>query len=110
MALKSKKRSGKSSSSKKKSSKKKGLKRYIGSVWLNDGRHGEFRSISIDNLDTDDEYYRGKLIWFDAETDKYYFVKSLNLTDNVPESAPENLEEKLVIDLENEHHVEEADL
>lgn len=106
MSLSGKKKSKKGK--KKGGKKKESLKRYIGSVWENEGKNGTFLSISIDNQDPDDKYYRGKLMWFDTETEKYYQVKSLAVYD--ADKGPDNLLQKVVMDLDNEYHVEELDL
>ena len=97
----------------KKKTKKKGSKkqsegrRYVGSVWENEGNDGTFLSVSIDNRDESDDYYKGKLIWFDAETETYYEVKSMAVYG--AQKGPKNLTNKLVIDIENDYHVDEMD-
>lgn len=104
MALGSNKKKGKGKGKGKKSSEG---RRYVGSVWENEGNDGTFLSVSIDNRDEDDEYYKGKLIWFDAETETYYEVKSMAVYG--ASKGPKNLTNKLVIDIENDYHVDEMD-
>jgi hypothetical protein len=82
-------------------------KRYVGSIWENEGRDGNFLSMSVDNLDPDSEYHKGNLIWFDKETEKYYKVKSMAVYNS--DKGPKNLTNKLVLDLENEYHVEQIE-
>lgn len=95
---------GKSSGKSKKSNKDNSNKRYVGSIWENEGNNGTYLSMSVDNLDPDSEYHKGNLIWFDKETGQYYKVKSMSVYG--ADKGPRNLTNKLVLDLENEYHVE----
>lgn len=104
---KSKSSKGGKSSSKKKSKKDNSSKRYVASIWENSGDNGNYLSLSVDNLDPDSEYHKGNLIWQDKETEKFYLVKSMSVYG--ADKGPRNLTNKLVIDLENEYHVEEIE-
>ena len=104
MALGGKKKSKGKGKGKKKNNED---RRYVGSIWENDGDNGTFLSMSVDNRDPDDEYYKGKLIWFDAEKEQYFEVKSMSVFE--AQKGPRNLTNKLVLDLDNEYHVEEMD-
>lgn len=104
---KSKSSKGGKTSSKKKSKKDNSTKRYVASIWDNEGDNGNYLSLSVDNLDPDSEYHKGSLIWYDKETEKYYKVKSMSVYG--ADKGPRNLTNKLVIDLENEYHVEEME-
>lgn len=88
--------------------KPKGKKRYFASVWQNKSKAGNtYLSVSVDNQSPDDKYHCGTLIWFDKETGKYYRVKSMNVYE--PVHGPPNLMNKLVIDIEDDYHVEPMD-
>jgi hypothetical protein len=104
---KSSKTSSKGKSSSKKSKKDNSSKRYVASIWSNEGDNGDYLSMSVDNLDPDSEYNKGSLIWYDKETEKYYKVKSMSVYG--ADKGPKNLTNKLVLDLENEYHVEEME-
>lgn len=104
--------SGKKSTPPKKTGAKKGErdnsgKRYVASIWSNEGAKGDYLSLSVDNLDPEKEHYKGNLLWYDAETEKYYKVKSMAVF--AADKGPRNLTNKLVIDLNNEYHVEEVE-
>lgn len=116
MALGKGKTKSKSSSSSSKGSSKGGAKkgkkdnsakRYIASIWENENDNGSYLSMSVDNLDPDSEYHKGFLIWQDNETGKYYKVKSMAVYS--ADKGPRNLTNKIVLDLENEYHVEELE-
>jgi len=84
----------------------KGKLRYIGSIWENENKKGEtFLSASIDNHKPDDKYFKGTLLWHDSEDNSYYKVKGMSVYDS--DKGPENLTNKLVLDLESDYHVEE---
>lgn len=99
-------KSGKSGKSKK-SKRDNSAKRYIASIWENEGDNGTYLSLSVDNLDPESEYHKGVLLWADAETGKYYKVKQAAVYN--ADKGPKNLTNKLMIDLENEYHVEELE-
>lgn len=103
MALGNKKPAGKTSKPKRDNSGK----RYVASVWKNEGKNGEYLSLAVDNLDPDSEHNKGTLLWYDKDTEKYYKVKSMNIFE--AEKGPEALLNKLVLDLNNEYHVEEVE-
>lgn len=108
MALGSKKsKSSKGKSSKKKSKKDNSSKRYVASIWDNEGDNGNYLSLSVDNLDPDSEYHKGTLVWFDKELGKAFKVKSMSVYG--ADKGPRKLTNKLVLDLENEYHVEEME-
>ncbi len=103
----SKSKSKSSKFSGKKSKKDNSSKRYVASVWENEGEDGTYLSMSVDNLKADSEYNKGSLIWFDKDTEKYYKVKAMNVYES--DKGPKNLMNKLVLDLENDYHVEEME-
>jgi hypothetical protein len=110
MGLGSGKTSSKGSKTSDKSSKKsKGAYRSVGSIWENvitvKGEEKTILNFNIDNRDPDDEYHQGSLVWLDAETGKAYKVKSMNLFP--ADKGPKALLNKVSINLENEHQVEE---
>ena len=84
-------------------------KRYIGSVWENEGKDGKdnYLSLSIDNQDPAGEHHKGFLLWHDVETGKYYKVKSAAIF--TADKGPANLMNKIVIDINNDYHVEELE-
>jgi hypothetical protein len=84
-------------------------KRYIASIWENEGKgdKGNYLSMSVDNQDPESEYHTGNLIWFDKESGKYYKVKSLAVYE--ADKGPPNLTNKIVLDLNNEYHCEELE-
>lgn len=105
---KGKSKGGKSNGSKKGGGKKdNSSKRYVASIWENENDNGSYLSMTVDNLDPDSEYHKGNLIWFDKETGKYYKVKSMSVYS--ADKGPRNLTNKIVLDLENEYHVEELE-
>lgn len=106
-STKSSSKSKSSSSKGKKSKKDTSSKRYVASIWENKGDNGNYLSLAVDNLDTDSEYNKGTLIWFDKETEKYFKVKSMAVYN--ADKGPKNLTNKLVIDLDNDYHVEEME-
>ena len=107
MALGSKK----GSSSKKSKGKKKGSYRTVGSIWEREieTKDGEktILNFNVDNQDPDDEYHQGVLLWQDAATGKLFKVKSMNIFE--ADKGPKELLNKLSINLENEHQVEEIE-
>lgn len=84
-------------------------KRYVASIWENEGKGDKpnYLSMSIDNLDPDSEYHKGVLVWFDKPTGKCYKVKQLAVYE--ADKGPKNLTNKIVLDLDNEYHVEEME-
>ena len=111
MALGSKKGSSSKSKGKSSKGKKKGSYRTVGSIWEREieTREGEktILNFNVDNQDPDDEYHQGVLLWQDAETGKLFKVKSMNIFE--ADKGPKNLLNKLSINLENEHQVEEIE-
>jgi hypothetical protein len=111
MALGSK--SGKSSKGSKGKGGKKKVSSYrtVGSIWENkvkvDGKTKTILNFNVDNPDEDDEYHQGTLVWIDAKTGKTFKVKSMNVFE--AEKGPDELLNKLSINLKNEYQVEELD-
>lgn len=71
-------------------------KRYIGKVRETQTQYGVMHKIYMDNLTpekadgTPDQYYRGNLLWMDAETGKYFRVNQLAVEvprNGMPEAA-----------------------
>ena len=60
-------------------------------------------------IDPESEYHKGRLIWQVAESGKCYQVKSFSIYD-ASDKGPAELLNKLVLDLDNEYHVEELDM
>lgn len=64
--------------------KKKDERRYIGKVRNTQTKYGIMQKVYMDNLEhvnkdgTPNKYYKGALIWADAETGKNYQVKQLS--------------------------------
>lgn len=107
MALGKGKKEDKKKSGGKKGERDNSGKRYVASIWENENDRGSYLSMSVDNLDPDSEYHKGNLIWFDKESGKYYKVKALAVYS--ADKGPRNLTNKIVLDLNNEHHVEEIE-
>ncbi len=93
-------------------------RRYVASIWENQGDYGPYDSVAIDNHsptkvnkktkeEEDNKYFTGYLMWQDAETEKFYHIKSMNIIQ--PKESPEGMKGKLVIDLDNEYHVDELE-
>lgn len=90
-------------------------KRYIGKVRETQTQYGVMHKIYMDNLSpvkadgTPDQYFRGNLLWADAETGKYYRVNQLGV--EVPKNgmneaakAKGNIS-NIVINLDDEYMV-----
>jgi len=60
-------------------------RRYVGKMRGTNTKYGTMYKIYMDNLDaqnkdgTPNKYYKGALIWADAETGKNYHVKQMSL-------------------------------
>jgi hypothetical protein len=113
MALGGNKKSKTSSSKGGKPGKKGGKKdnsskRYVASIWQNEGDNGPFLSMTVDNLDPDSEYHKGVLLWFDVERKEYFKVKSMSVYES--DKGPKNLTNKIVLDLDSDYHVEAVEL
>lgn len=65
--------------------KQKATRRYVGKVVNKTGNYGPYQKVYIDNLEatnkdgTPNTYYKGALIWADAETGKNYHVKQFSI-------------------------------
>lgn len=87
--------------------------RFIGKVREFKSENGNFLKILIDNPTpvkkdgTEDTYYKGSLCWVDAVTGKTYIVKQVNLRGVSDTGAKRGDQFSLMIDLENDYHVEE---
>lgn len=90
-------------------------RRYIGKVKSQQGQFGEFQKIYIDNPNpsnqdgTANKYYRGSLLWLDAETGKKYLVKQLGVR-GVPKTAQERgFVSSISIDLDSDYEAQELE-
>lgn len=88
-------------------------RRYVGKVRSQKGQYGDFLKILVDNPSpanedgTANQYYKGSLIWLDAETGKKYLVKQLSVR-GVPESARKSgFLQSISVDLDSSYEVEE---
>lgn len=90
-------------------------RRYVGKVKSQKGQYGDFLKIWVDNPNPNNEdgsgnkYYKGSLIWLDAETGKKYLVKQLSVR-GVPESAAKSgFLQSISIDLDSTYEVQELE-
>lgn len=67
------------------SEEKKANRRYLGKLRTTNGKYGPIQKIYMDNLNATNQdgspnkYYKGALIWVDAETGKQYHVKQMSI-------------------------------
>jgi len=91
--------------------------RYVAKVRNMSGSNGPFQKIYAENSNplnadgTPNKYFKGSLLWVDAETGKYYQVKQLSFF-NPPQGMNPSQAEKgfasfITLDLENKYEVEE---
>lgn len=88
-------------------------KRFIGSVQSVDSKNGKFQKIVMSNLSpenqdgTANKYYKGALVWIDAETGKTYQVKQLAISvpkDGMSDGqAKHGFESNISINLNDEY-------
>lgn len=91
------------------------LRRYIGKIKQQNTKYGVMEKIMVDNLShenadgTPNKYYKGALIWADAETGKNYQVKQLSITVPKDGMDPKLLEKGftclITLDLEDDYQV-----
>lgn len=90
--------------------------RIIARVREQDGQYGKFTKIQINNpshLNKDgsaNTFYKGTLLWIDAETGKKFVVKQLSVKDVKSEKmAADGVVNILVLDLDSKYHVDEIE-
>lgn len=94
------------------------LRRFLGKVKQQSGQYGAFLKLFIDNpkprkldkstnVEVDDPYNKGLLIWCDNETGKKYLVKQLSVRGVSQEAASKGFTNSVSIDLDNSYEVEE---
>lgn len=95
--------------------------RYIGKVKSSQhqnsttGEQFSKKSIYIDNPSpvnadgTPNQYYKGSLMWFDAQTGVYYQVKQIDLAGVGPNDQQRGFENSLRVDLGNAYHVQKME-
>lgn len=88
-------------------------RRYVGKVKTQKGQYGDFQKVLVDNPNPNNEdgsenkYYKGSLIWLDAETGKKYLVKQLSVR-GAPKAAQEKgFHSSISIDLDSTYEVQE---
>ncbi len=94
-------------------------KRYIGKVRSTQTQYGEMQKIYIDNIKptkadgSADPYYKGALVWIDAETGKTVQVKQLSISvprDGMnPSLVQKGYVAQISIDLEDKYEVDPID-
>jgi hypothetical protein len=94
-------------------------KKYIAKIKTMNGQYGVHQSIESSNVNPENDdgspnkYHTGVLIFFDAETGNKYLVKQLKIEipkDGMhPNLAKNGYTANVVIDLDNEYHVEKLD-
>lgn len=98
--------------------KKNPLRRFLGKVRQQQGQHGAFLKLLIDNpsptkLDkstntlVEDKYNKGVLLWCDNETGKKYLVKQMSVRGVSQEAQAKGFTNSVSIDLDSEYEVKE---
>lgn len=93
-------------------------RRYIGKVKQQTGAYGSFLKLLIDNptptrldkstnLQVEDKYNKGVLIWCDNETGKKYLIKQMSVRGVPEDAAAKGFTNSISLDLDNEYEVEE---
>lgn len=95
-------------------------RRYLGKVRQQQGQHGAFLKLYIDNplpTKTDketgqqvpDTYNKGVLLWLDNETGKKYVVKQLSVRGVSNTAKQQGFTNSVSIDLDSEYEVKELE-
>ena len=88
-------------------------RRYVGKVKKQQGQFGEFLKVLIDNPNpknndgSANQYYKGSLLWLDAETGKKYLVKQLSVRGVPEKSLQKGFTNSISIDLDSTYEVQE---
>lgn len=95
--------------------KKEANRRYLGKVRTQTNKNGSYQKIYMDNLDhvnkdgSPNKYYKGALIWSDAETGKNYHVKQMSFWVPREGMDPKNIEKGyscfITLNLNDEYEV-----
>lgn len=88
-------------------------RRFVGKVKNQKGQYGDFQKILIDNPTpanedgSENKYYKGSLIWLDAETGKKFLVKQISLRGVPDSSRQKGFVSSISIDLDSTYEVQE---
>lgn len=88
-------------------------RRFIGKVKDQQGQFGKFQKVLIDNPSPTNQdgsantYYKGNLIWLDAETGKKYLVKQIAIRGVSQAQLQKGFNSSLSIDLDSEYEVQD---
>lgn len=93
-------------------------RRFLGKVKQQQGQFGAFLKLLIDNpsptkldkatnVEVEDKYNKGVLIWCDNETGKKYLVKQMSVRGVSAEAQAKGFTNSVSIDLDSEYEVQE---
>lgn len=98
------------------SEQKKKNRKYIGKLRETQTQYGTMQKIYMDNLNpvkedgTADPYYKGALVWIDAETGQMYQVKQLSISTPKngmnPALVQKGFTAQVSVDIEDSYEVE----
>lgn len=94
---------------------KKENRRFLGKIREQEGQYGKFLKVLIDNPHPNNEdgsaskYYKGSLIWLDAQTGKKFLVKQIAIRGVSDSAREKGFTNSISIDLDSSYEVSELE-